>query len=248
MTSRERDGRRSRNEQESETISYKVSDEDSEVYEGDHEETSKRTSIDDEVKRSEEDEEADVATDGVAEITRLVEEIDTTPRNLTDREWKESISRGEEGEIVSPPNERARQIMNGFRIRSMTMRDADSGVVVWTSEDWGKERFDEETETHIPKSILELKAVSREITFSSEEEMKDFRLEQRIFLYAQCIEEWKFKFGFVMPGSTNTWQQTIQAAEQTLPASVLSGNVVLETGFYEEDDLICKSVLRLYYD
>lgn len=36
--------------------------------------------------------------------------------------------------------------------------------------------------------------------------------------------EWKFRFGFVIPGSTNTWQQTIEAAEdeQMLPADLIS--------------------------
>jgi len=70
---------------------------------------------------------------------------------------------------------------------------------------------------------------------------------QRIFLHAACIEEWDFKFGFVIPDSTNTWQQVIQAADKTLPADILSGNVTLETAFYDSDLLVCKSVLRLYY-
>ena len=43
--------------------------------------------------------------------------------------------------------------------------------------------------------------------------MKNFRLEQRVFFQGQCIEEWKFEFGFVIPGSTNSWQQTIEGAE-----------------------------------
>ena len=35
--------------------------------------------------------------------------------------------------------------------------------------------------------------------------------------------EWKFDFGFVMPGSTNSWQQTIEAAggSRMLPAALL---------------------------
>ena len=49
-----------------------------------------------------------------------------------------------------------------------------------------------------------------------------FRLEQRIFLHGQCIEEWLFDFGFVIPNSTNTWQQVIEADEgNMIPAEVL---------------------------
>ncbi len=42
-----------------------------------------------------------------------------------------------------------------------------------------------------------------------------------------CVKlEWFFEFGFVIPGSTNTWQQTIEAADENsmLPASMLRCN------------------------
>jgi retinal rod rhodopsin-sensitive cGMP 3',5'-cyclic phosphodiesterase subunit delta len=37
--------------------------------------------------------------------------------------------------------------------------------------------------------------------------------------------EWYFQFGFVIPNSTNTWQQTIEAADESrmLPATALDG-------------------------
>ena len=44
--------------------------------------------------------------------------------------------------------------------------------------------------------------------------------------------------------------QTIQAAEEgkMIPVSVLNGNVVIETSFYDDDLLVCKMVLRVWYD
>jgi retinal rod rhodopsin-sensitive cGMP 3',5'-cyclic phosphodiesterase subunit delta len=38
------------------------------------------------------------------------------------------------------------------------------------------------------------------------------------------LAEWNFSFGFVMPGSTNTWQSIIEAApeSQMMPATALS--------------------------
>jgi hypothetical protein len=62
----------------------------------------------------------------------------------------------------------------------------------------------------------------------------DNRLVQRIYLHGRCIEEWFFKFGYVIPGSTNTWQQTIYAAppDKMIPADVLR---------YEEEERVVLS-------
>jgi len=62
--------------------------------------------------------------------------------------------------------------------------------------------------------------------------------------------EWYFQFGFVIPNSTNTWQQTIEAADESrmLPATALDGNVLIETSFFDDDLLVCKTVLRVFYD
>ena len=76
---------------------------------------------------------------------------------------------------------------------------------------------------HLPASILQCRAVSREFQFSSREMLNGLRLEQRIFFQGGCMEEWHFHFGFVIPNSTNTWQQTIHAADESkmIPASLL---------------------------
>ena len=47
---------------------------------------------------------------------------------------------------------------------------------------------DVEHEARVPKRILKCRAVSREINFSSEEEMKQFRLEQRVYFKGTVIE------------------------------------------------------------
>jgi retinal rod rhodopsin-sensitive cGMP 3',5'-cyclic phosphodiesterase subunit delta len=110
--------------------------------------------------------------------------------------------------------------------------------------------FHREKIARVPAAILQCKAVSREINFTSIQEIQNFRLEQRVFLQGVCMEEWFFVFGFVIPGSTNTWQSTIEAAEQDqmLPAKMLSGNVTMETSFFDDDFLIAKSLVRLFYD
>jgi len=75
-----------------------------------------------------------------------------------------------------------------------------------------RSRRPQEIKARIPADILACSAVSREINFSSVKAMNEFKLEQRIFYEGVCIEEWYFDFGFVIPGSTNSWQQIIEAA------------------------------------
>ena len=80
--------------------------------------------------------------------------------------------------------------------------------------------------------------------------MEHFRLEQRVFFQGVCMEEWFFDFGFVIPGSTNSWQSTIEAAGEgaMLPAHLLNGNVTIETSFYDGNLFVSKSLVRVYYD
>lgn len=130
----------------------------------------------------------------------------------------------------------------------MNMADAETGQVLWTDKGW--DNLLAEREAHIPARILKCKAVSREINFSSRELIESLKLVQRVFLDGKCMEEWFFDFGFVIPDSTNTWQNTIEAAppSQMLPASVLNGNVVIETSFFDRDLLVCTNRVRIWYD
>ncbi|EDQ87273.1 uncharacterized protein MONBRDRAFT_27492 [Monosiga brevicollis MX1] len=130
----------------------------------------------------------------------------------------------------------------------MNLRDADTGKIFWQKmEDFSA--ADREHEARVPKKLLKCRAVSREIEFWSEDALDDFRLEQRVHFNGTVIEEWHFKFGFVIPDSTNTWQNTIEAAPeaQMMPASALSGNVVIETLFYDGDRLLGTSRVRVFY-
>lgn len=130
----------------------------------------------------------------------------------------------------------------------MNLRDADTGKILWQgTEDLSVP--EKEHEARVPKKILKCKAVSREINFTSSEQMENFRLEQRVHLKGKLIEEWFFDFGFVIEGSTNTWQSIIEAAPeaQMLSASALTGNVVIETKFFDGDLLVSTSRVRLFY-
>ncbi|XP_078266219.1 retinal rod rhodopsin-sensitive cGMP 3',5'-cyclic phosphodiesterase subunit delta isoform X2 [Rhinoraja longicauda] len=107
---------------------------------------------------------------------------------------------------MSSKEDRAMEILKGFKLNWMNLRDAETGKVLWQGmED------------------LSLPGVEH--------------------------EEWFFEFGFVIPNSTNTWQSLIEAApeSQMMPANVLTGNVVIETKFYDDDLLVSTSKVRLFY-
>jgi len=144
----------------------------------------------------------------------------------------------------------ARKKALGFRIISMCMRDTIGGEILWQQNRFDvHDMFAKEMEERIPKSILSCKAVSREIQFSSTEELKNLRIEQRVLYCGSCIEQWFFTFGFVIPGSTNSWQQVIEAAppDKMLPAESLNGNITFETAFYDGSSLMGKNLVRIFY-
>ncbi|KFD60779.1 hypothetical protein M514_27058 [Trichuris suis] len=143
---------------------------------------------------------------------------------------------------------RAADVMKGFKLNWMNLRDGETGKLLWqSSEDLSTPGL--EHQAHLPATVLKCRVISREINFSSAEQMERFWLEQKVFVKEQVIERWHFEFGFVIPNSTNTWQNAIEAAAdaQVLPASLLSGNVVIETNFYDGPLLISTSRVRLFY-
>ncbi|OAF67483.1 putative cGMP 3',5'-cyclic phosphodiesterase subunit delta [Intoshia linei] len=133
-----------------------------------------------------------------------------------------------------------------FKLNWMNLRDGDSGAILWQSD---ADMSCKEHKASVPKAILSCKTVSREINFTSNLEMKDFRLEQKVLFKGKVIEEWYFNFGFVIPQSTNSWQSVIEAAptQDMIPAKILSGHVVVHTKFYNGEDLISDSKVRLFY-
>jgi retinal rod rhodopsin-sensitive cGMP 3',5'-cyclic phosphodiesterase subunit delta len=70
-----------------------------------------------------------------------------------------------------------------------------------------------------------------------------------IFSLLLLAVEWFFAFGFVIPGSTNSWEQIIEAAPPSamLLAEELSGNVTIETSFLDNKLVLCKNLVRVFY-
>jgi len=138
------------------------------------------------------------------------------------------------------------QLSDEFRINSLNLRDANTGKIYYQTFD---DLSNKEHEARIPKKILKCSAVAREINFTSLKKLDKLRVVQRVFLHDNLIEEWPFHFGFVIPGSTNTWQNVIESAptSQMIPAKILSGNMVIQTNFYDGDRMLTDSKVRIYY-
>ena len=126
--------------------------------------------------------------------------------------------------------------------------DGETGEVLWQCDDWNLQEGEVKDVT-FPKRLLDCAEISREIVFSSVEIIKDFQLLQSIKMYGQELEQMYFRFGFVIPGSTNCWDQVIQAdTENMVPAEVLSGNLVVETMFLSGSQVIHRSYYRVFYE
>lgn len=181
-----------------------------------------------------------ISRDSHGDISRVADEkIDNELRELA-----------KDVEVMST-SEKARHVGAGLRIMSMNMKDGESNTLLWESQAFKDDPnvLSGEMTIDVPKEILGCRVVSRELKFSSEEEIEDFKLEQRIILHGQMIERWKFHFGFVIPRSFNSWQQIIEAAapEQMIPPEVLSGNVIFETNFFDGDILLATTKARINY-
>ena len=144
----------------------------------------------------------------------------------------------------------ALKIFKGFKLISLALKNSATGKVAWKSNDWTDDVFTTVKEAHLPKEMLTYPAVGREIVFSTEEAIKDFRIEQRVLVHGNAIEQWNYKFGFVIPGSENSWETIVEAAGEgkMLPAEYLSGNMYILTTFYSGSLMISRSVVKVFYE
>ncbi|KHJ41994.1 GMP-PDE, delta subunit [Trichuris suis] len=82
---------------------------------------------------------------------------------------------------------RAADVMKGFKLNWMNLRDGETGKLLWqSSEDLSTPGL--EHQAHLPATVLKCRVISREINFSSAEQMERFWLEQKVFVKEQVIE------------------------------------------------------------
>lgn len=91
-------------------------------------------------------------------------------------DMKPLSSTAAEEKIPQPDHVVSAKETHGFVINSMNMKDAYTGKLYWES-DSTREMVDGTTSAYIPKDILQARAVSREINFSSAMAMSEFKLQ-----------------------------------------------------------------------
>ena len=138
------------------------------------------------------------------------------------------------------------KIKKGFKVNHIQMKNGENGEVMWEVKSW-----DLTKKTHkesITKELLKCKKIIRNVNFSSEEKIDELELVQNFYLMGELFESSRFKFGFVIPGSTNDWEQIIIAKEDgVLPAEVLSGKLQVETLFLIQGKILYKNKILIYY-
>ena len=138
------------------------------------------------------------------------------------------------------------RMKKGFKVNHMQMRNGDTGEVMWQVNSWDlTKEFHTE---NITKNLLKCKKIIRNVNFSSEEKIEDLELIQNFYLMGELFESSRFKFGFVIPGSTNDWEQIMIAKEDgVLPAEVLSVKLQVETLFLVQGNILYKNRILIYY-
>lgn len=139
------------------------------------------------------------------------------------------------------------KIKEGFKINSLRFKNGDNGACLWETSSYDLNN----TESHekLPKEILDCKVVVREVNFSSAEKIVDLELVQNFYLSGELIETSRFFFGFVIPNSTNNWEQIVEAKppEEMIPYTVLSGNLVVEILFLCKGEVIVRNSITIHY-
>ena len=149
-------------------------------------------------------------------------------------------------QIDEEEDESFKKIKEGFTVNYMQMKNGENGEVMWEVKSWDltKENHTE----NITKELLKCKRIIRNVNFSSDEKIDDLELVQNFYLMGELFETSRFKFGFVIPGSTNDWEQIMIAKEDgVLPAEVLSGKLQVETLFLIQGKILYKNRILIYY-
>ena len=127
------------------------------------------------------------------------------------------------------------------------MKDAKNGTTLWENNDWDMTN-DDEKKVEFPKEMLQASELGREIVFYSKKLMQGFSIKQVMTIHDQVIEEFTFDFGFVIPNTTNSWEQIIEVQEgEVLPAEMLSGNLVVDTYFMVKGITFAHQRYRVFY-
>ncbi len=147
----------------------------------------------------------------------------------------------------------------GFRVTEVRVL-ANANLPVWECKDEyliSKSSKEEVEMTvaagdQLPKKLFSYELFAREFKMVSLKPIKRLSIEQLVYFNDNIVESMKYRLGyaqlssFVMPRSINAWQSVVQVDAKVEP-SALSGRVVVETKFFDEEKVIFISRIRVHY-
>ena len=151
------------------------------------------------------------------------------------------------------------KLISGYRTHSITLRSMDTGDVLYESTRFFRSfiksrgaiddyRCDVEKKFVLPKRTLNYRSVLCSVIFSSEESIQNLNCVSDVYLGGAFLERWNTTFGFVIPGSTNTWEMCfVRSDTDFVSSSVSSGNVVIDSLLRDGEMPIKQFKLRLFY-
>lgn len=151
------------------------------------------------------------------------------------------------------------KLVSGYRTHSITLRSMETGDVLFESTSFFRSfvksrsalddyRCDMEKKFVLPKRALNSRAILCSIIFSSEESIQNLNCVSDVYLGGAFLERWDSNFGFVIPGSTNTWETCfVRSDTDFIDPSISSGNVVFDSILRDGEMPIRQFKLRLFY-
>ena len=139
------------------------------------------------------------------------------------------------------------KIKRGFKINNILLKDS-KGEIIWQNSFNLTEKIGKQD---LPKEILDYKVITMEINFSSELDIDNLELVQDFYYDDKLIDSSRFSFGFVMPNSTNNWEQIIEVDPNLKilieENGIKRGNLVANSIFFTKTNIISKNKTILYY-
>lgn len=189
-----------------------------------------------------------------AELNEIDEdETDNTEEEEVDEEWERLKNQVNEGVIQVNSREKYKNVVSGLKILELSIFCGTSNSKLCSISHREFENvFEEEIQISIPKTLLGYSKVRRCLAFCSRCEIKKLKMVQKVYFKGSVLEKCEFDFGFVIPGSTNNWEQILEidneAESPVFDEDKLNGDITVETSFYEHEDLLCKTRCRIYYE
>lgn len=151
------------------------------------------------------------------------------------------------------------KLNNGYHAHSITIRSMDTGEVLFESTSFFRSfvksrttlddfRCDVEKKLVLPKRTVSSRAILCSLTFSSEESIQNFNCSTDVYLAGTFLEHWDTSFGFVIPGSTNTWETCIVRSDtEFVEPYISSGNVIIDSVLRDGELPLRQFKIRLFF-